>query len=197
MKERIGRALRLYKESNSAGEGCGCVLVQVWRQHGTGSAAACCRPEDSPSWCRWLLQYKAMASARGRSAGCRGVCYRVNAQHGEGSPHSARAHHLPLLLCQASSPPLPLRPAVIRESMASARPLLQTYPGQFPTAEPPDALSVDSDVEVFPTALLCVVGLTAVTGCACSRRGLGGTIYAARQRRIRGSRRGRSWRYRR
>lgn len=68
---------------------------------------------------------------------------------------------------------------MIRESMASARRLLQTYPVQFPTAEPPEALTVDFDVVVFLAVLLCVVGLTAGTGCARSRHGLGGTVYAA------------------
>ncbi|XP_037428234.1 probable E3 ubiquitin-protein ligase ATL44 [Triticum dicoccoides] len=67
--------------------------------------------------------------------------------------------------------------------MASARRLLQTYPGQFQAAEPPDALGADSDVVVILAALLCallcVVGLAAVTGCARSRRGAGGTRSAA------------------
>ncbi|KAF7055718.1 hypothetical protein CFC21_063212 [Triticum aestivum] len=67
--------------------------------------------------------------------------------------------------------------------MASARRLLQTYPGQFQAAEPPDALGADSDVVVILAALLCallcVVGLAAVTGCARSRRGAGATRSAA------------------
>ena len=67
---------------------------------------------------------------------------------------------------------------MIRESMASAPSLAADLPGQFPTAELHDALSVDLDiVVVFPAALLCVVVLTAVTGCR-----LGGSIYAGRQR---------------
>ncbi|XP_037437012.1 probable E3 ubiquitin-protein ligase ATL44 [Triticum dicoccoides] len=67
--------------------------------------------------------------------------------------------------------------------MASARRLLQTYPGQFQAAEPPDALGADSDVVVILAALLCallcVVGLAAVTGCARSRRDAGGARSAA------------------
>ena len=48
-------------------------------------------------------------------------------------------------------------------------PLAADLPGQFPTTELHDALSVDLDiVVVFPVALLRVVVLTAVTGCACS-----------------------------
>ena len=35
------------------------------------------------------------------------------------------------------------------------RRLLQTYPGQFQAAEPPDALGADSDVVVILAALLC------------------------------------------
>lgn len=52
----------------------------------------------------------------------------------------------------------------LRQLMASARCLLQTNFGQFPTG------AVNSDVVVILTALLCVVGLTAVTHCARSRR---------------------------
>uniref|UniRef100_A0A0A8Z0J1 RING-type domain-containing protein n=1 Tax=Arundo donax TaxID=35708 RepID=A0A0A8Z0J1_ARUDO len=64
---------------------------------------------------------------------------------------------------------------------SSARRLLQTNSGQYPTlpaAEPPDPLAVDSDIVVILAALLCalicVVGLAAVARCARSRRGGGG-----------------------
>ncbi|KAJ1298975.1 hypothetical protein BS78_01G495600 [Paspalum vaginatum] len=60
----------------------------------------------------------------------------------------------------------------------SARRLLQTNSGQYPTlpaAEPPSPLAVDSDVVVILAALLCalicVVGLASVARCARSRRG--------------------------
>lgn len=90
------------------------------------------------------------------------------------SPPTAGVRHLPVLFCQASCRPPPLHPAVIREPMASACRLL-TYPGQFPTAEPPDALSVDSDVVGILAAFLCVVGLAAETGSVCSRLGVSGS----------------------
>ncbi|TKV98425.1 hypothetical protein SEVIR_9G559600v4 [Setaria viridis] len=63
---------------------------------------------------------------------------------------------------------------------SSARRLLQTNSGQYPTlpaaeAEPTSPLAVDSDVVVILAALLCalicVVGLAAVARCARSRRG--------------------------
>jgi hypothetical protein len=61
--------------------------------------------------------------------------------------------------------------------MASARRFLQTNSGQYPTmpaAEPPDPLAVDSNAVVVLAALLCalicVVGLAAVTRCARSPR---------------------------
>ncbi|RLN19731.1 putative RING zinc finger domain superfamily protein [Panicum miliaceum] len=72
--------------------------------------------------------------------------------------------------------PLPRR--LIRAGLgcpmaSSARRLLQTNSGQLPTAEPPSPLAVDSDVVVILAALLCalicVVGLAAVTRCARSR----------------------------
>ncbi|KAL6645412.1 hypothetical protein ACP70R_017020 [Stipagrostis hirtigluma subsp. patula] len=70
--------------------------------------------------------------------------------------------------------------------MASARRLLQTNSGQYPTlpaAEPPSPLAVDSDVVVILAALLCalicVVGLAAVARCARSRRGGGAAMSAA------------------
>ncbi|KAG2555064.1 RING-H2 finger protein ATL8-like [Panicum virgatum] len=58
---------------------------------------------------------------------------------------------------------------------SSARRLrqMQANSGQLPTAEPPSPLAVDSDVVVILAALLCalicVVGLAAVTRCARSR----------------------------
>ena len=69
---------------------------------------------------------------------------------------------------------MPLILAVRPSPMASsARRLLQTNSGQLPTAEPPIPLAVDSDVVVILAsllcALICVVGLAAVTRCARSR----------------------------
>ncbi|KAL6648870.1 hypothetical protein ACP70R_013094 [Stipagrostis hirtigluma subsp. patula] len=71
--------------------------------------------------------------------------------------------------------------------MASARRLLQTNSGQYPTlpaAEPPSPLAVDSDVVVILAALLCalicVVGLAAVSRCARSRRGGAATSAASK-----------------
>nr|CAA74911.1 ring finger protein [Hordeum vulgare subsp. vulgare] len=98
-------------------------------------------------------------------------------------PASPACPPLPFLI-PSSTPPRPdpvVRPRT--NQMASARRLLQTYPGQFQAAEPPDALGADSDVVVILAALLCallcVVGLAAVTGCARSRRGAGGARSAA------------------
>ncbi|GJN09221.1 hypothetical protein PR202_ga27206 [Eleusine coracana subsp. coracana] len=61
--------------------------------------------------------------------------------------------------------------------MASARRLLQTNSGQYPTlpaAEPPDPLAVNSNVVVILAALLCalicVIGLAAITRYTRNRR---------------------------
>ncbi|XP_062209734.1 probable E3 ubiquitin-protein ligase ATL44 [Phragmites australis] len=71
--------------------------------------------------------------------------------------------------------------------MASARHLLQTNSGQYPTipaAEPPNPLVVDSNVAVILAALLCalicVVGLAAVARCARARGGGGGEASASK-----------------
>lgn len=92
--------------------------------------------------------------------------------------------HLPLCMRERdpsnSSLPVPLLPLIrpARPMASSARRLLQTNSGQYPTlpaAEPPGPLAVDSDVVVILAALLCalvcVVGLAAVARCTRSRRG--------------------------
>ena len=61
----------------------------------------------------------------------------------------------------------------MRANYRSIRGVTQTNSGQLPTAEPPIPLAVDSDVVVILAsllcALICVVGLAAVTRCARSR----------------------------
>lgn len=66
--------------------------------------------------------------------------------------------------------------------MAESRPWRRPVPvsvGHIPAAEPPYALTIDSDVLVILTALLYIDGLAGLNGCARSRRGAGGTISAA------------------
>lgn len=71
---------------------------------------------------------------------------------------------------------------LFNEPMPRATRILQTRSGLLPGAEPPEPLSVDSDIVVILAALLCalicVVGLALVARCAWLRRRIAGSTPA-------------------